>query len=65
MASKKTLTREEVMSIIEKRKEGKNNRQIAQELGVHEQTIYKWVLRLRTAGHEISRRKSGYKKMEL
>lgn len=59
------LTREEILSIPERRKQGATAKQIASELGVHTQTIIRWVKELRLLGRDVGEVKKGRKKMQL
>lgn len=59
------LTKQQVLSIAEWRRKGETNKEIAEKLGVHEQTVYYWVQRLNKSGHDIPKLQSGVKKMEL
>lgn len=60
------LTKEQVLSIVDKRNEGKTDQEIADELEVSRATVTYWVKRLREEGHEIKRfARGGRKAMEL
>jgi biotin operon repressor len=58
----KINTREQAKIILDMRNEFKPNAEIAEVLGVTEQTIKSWVKKLRDAGYMIPRSKLGRKK---
>jgi len=49
----KTLTKEEILSIIEMKKLGLTNKEVGKKLGVHPQTIVKRIKQLREKGYEV------------
>jgi len=56
------LSKEQVLSIADKRNEGKTDQEIADELNVSRATVTYWVKRLREEGHEIKRYGRGGRK---
>lgn len=62
VVSMMNLTKQEILSIIELRKKGLTNKQIADELSkdkkhrVHPQTITRWATKLRSVGYEVEKR---------
>lgn len=64
---KRKLTRGQVLNLIQNRKDGFTNKEIAKRLGVHTETINYWFKRLRDEGYEVPTRvfKGGRKKMKL
>ena len=56
------LTKEQVLSIVTRRNEGKTDQEIATELEVSRMTVAYWVKRLRDEGHEIKRFPRGGRK---
>lgn len=60
------LKKEQILSIVDMRNEGKTEGEIAVILKVTRNTIAYWVKRLRDEGHEIKRfARGGKKAMEL
>lgn len=60
------LSKEQVLSIVDSRNEGKTDQEIAEELNVSRATVAYWVKRLREEGHEIKRfGRGGRKAMTL
>lgn len=60
------LTKEQVLSIVTMRNEGKTEQEVAETLKVSRYTVSYWVKRLRSEGHEIKRfPRGGRKAMEL
>lgn len=59
------LTADDVKKIPVLRRRGMTNKEIAEELGVHETAIQYWIPRLRKAGHKIIRVKRGGKPLDL
>jgi len=62
---KTSLTRLQVLEIKRLRNEGLTTDEIAKKLDRTPMTIYRWIKRLREAGHEIKRFPRGKKKMDL
>lgn len=56
------LNKEQVLSIVTMRNEGKTEDEIAKELNVSRVTIAYWTRRLRDEGHEIKRFPRGGRK---
>ena len=61
------MNRSKIVRLIENRKDGFTNKEIASRLGVHHRTITYWFRRLKDEGYEIPPRnyKGGRKKLKL
>jgi transposase len=65
MKEKKTLTREQILTIPALFEAGKSRIEVAQELGVSEITVHRWAKRLKQAGYTLAKQKQGRKPTNL
>lgn len=64
---KRKMRRQHILRLLQNRKDGFTNKEIAKRLGVHTKTIDYWFRRLREEGYEIPPRvmRGGRKKLDL
>lgn len=64
---KRKLSKSQILRLIDNRKDGFTNQEIAKQLGVHPETINYWFKRLRDSGYEIPPKinRGGRNKLDL